>query len=70
MKKIYRCHVDLDSFKKTDTGKRKVWFTANVITYCCSCEPCLFIWERSTKYNDYNPYSGYVPVKRVKLLWD
>ena len=66
--KSYKCHIDFDHFKYTNTGKRKVWRTDNVRTYCCSFTPTLFVWERATKFNNYNPYSGYVEEKHVELI--
>jgi len=63
-----RCYVNLKGFKKTQTGKQKVWQTDNRITYCCSLSPALFVWEKNTKHNDYNGYSGYVPLKSVTIL--
>ena len=66
--KSYRCTVDMDGFRKTKTGKRKVWRTDNKITYCCSLNPTLFIWEKNTRYNHYDGYSGYVSSKLVTII--
>lgn len=66
--KSYKCHIDLDLFRNTETGKRKVWRTDNEVTYCCCTTPTLFIWERATKFNEYNPYSGYIDAKHVELI--
>jgi len=65
--KSFRCIVDLDGFRKTETGKQKIWRTDNRITYCCSSTPSLFIWEKNTKYNHYEGYSGYVDPSVVTL---
>ena len=68
MKKTFRCHVNLEGFDKTSTGKRKVWRTDNELTYCCSFTPSLFIWEKNTKYNHYEGYYGYVGLDWVVIL--
>ena len=68
MRKSYKCRVDIDSMRLTETGKQKVWRTDNQITYCCDFVPALFVWERSTKHNEYNPYSGYVNARTVILV--
>lgn len=68
MKKTYKCYVNLDSMEKTDTGKRKVWRTDNITTFCCDIVPALFVWEKSTKHNGYNGYNGYVNARYVKLI--
>jgi hypothetical protein len=61
-----RCYVNLDGFRKTKSGKRKVWQTDGVVTYCCSANPSLFVWEKNTRYNDYNGYHGYVNQSQVE----
>jgi len=58
--KSKRVYVNLENFDKTESGKRKVWRTDGQITHCASFEPSLFIWEKNSKHNDYNGYSGYV----------
>jgi len=63
-----RCHVSLDNFKQTLTGKKKVWRTDGVLTHCCDAKPVLFIWEKSTAHNKYNGYSGYVDPSDVEII--
>ncbi len=66
MRKTMRVYVNLEGFDKTETGLRKVWRTDGVQTYACSFEPCYFIWEKGTKHNGYEPYSGYVSIRDVQ----
>ena len=66
--KTYKCHIDLDGFRKTATGKSKVWRTDAVDTFCCSMVPVWFVWERATQYNDYYPYTGYIDPEHIKLI--
>ena len=61
-----KCYVNIDGFRKTISGKRKVWHTDGVITFCCSPVKCVFIKEKATKHNGYEPYSGYVEQKYVE----
>jgi len=60
-----RVVVDFDGFRFTDTGKRKIWRSDLVKTHCCSLDASVFIWEKNTKHNDYNGYSGYMNPKYV-----
>jgi hypothetical protein len=66
--KTYRCHIKGEGFDRTQTGKRKVWRTDNIPTFCCEAIASFFIWERATKYNDYNPYSGYVRKEDIEII--
>ena len=68
MKMTFRCLIDIEGFRKTESGKRKIWKTDNLLTFCCSVNPALFIWEKAAKNNDFNPYSGYVNKKSVTIL--
>ena len=68
MKKTFRCLIDIEGFRKTETGKKKIWRTDNVPTYCCSITPALFIWEKATRHNGYDPYSGYVNTNSITIL--
>ena len=63
-----RCTINLDNFRKTETGKTKIWQTDGIKTYCCSLTPSLFVWERNTRANNYQGYSGYVQVSDVTIL--
>ena len=60
-----RVVVDFDGFRLTESGKRKVWRSNMEPDYCCCLEPMVFIWEKNTKHNDYNGYSGYMNPKYV-----
>jgi len=60
--------INLPDMKYNKNGTRKVWRTDNVETYCASIIPALLVWEKSTKYNGYNAYSGYVESKAVRLI--
>ena len=66
--KSYRCLIDVDGFRKTDTGKRKIWRTDNIDTYCCCLTPAVFVRERATKHNGYEPYTGYFERKHITIL--
>ncbi len=66
--KSYRCHIDLDGMEFTESGKRKVWRVDLVPTFCCSLVATHFVWEKSTKYNDYNGYGTYVHHSAIRLL--
>ncbi len=63
-----KCYVNLNGFRKTETGKRKVWTTDGEPTYCCELRPSYFVHEKNTKHNGYNGYSGYVHCSNVTLL--
>ena len=68
MKKTHRCTLDIPDMKKTESGKTKIWKTDNIRTFCCEIHPSLFIWEKATKHNNYDPYYGYVYEKHVILI--
>jgi len=80
---MLRVHVDIPNLTHTVSGKRKVWFTngkhhpqlckrqdelGQWITYACSLDPVIFVWEKNTKYNDYNGHSFYVSPKHVEVI--
>ena len=66
--KRHRVFVNLDGFEKTNSGKRKVWYTDKIRTYCCTMQPAFFVWEKSHRGNDYDPYSGYVDCKYIETV--
>ena len=63
-----RIHVNLPGFTHTESGKRKVWQSDLVKTYCCSLYPDYFIWEKNTRHNGYNGYNGYVSIKAIEVI--
>ena len=78
-----RIHVNIPNMTHTDTGKRKVWYTNGKhypmllkrqdelkqwLTYACSLDPVVFVYEKNTKHNDYNGWSGYVSPKYITHL--
>lgn len=65
---IHRCYVNIEGYNKTLSGRRKIWWTDGIKTYCCSANPTLLIWEKANKYNSYNPYSGYVNFYDVEFI--
>jgi hypothetical protein len=67
-RKTYRCYVNIDYLAKTDTGRRKIWRTDAVPTYVCSFTPAYFIWEKATRHNGYNAYTGYVHTNAVTFI--
>lgn len=60
MKKTYRVKLELDDKKAT------IYRTDGIATYCCSMQRDFFCWQRNTKYNDYNGWSGYVSASILK----
>ena len=65
--KEMKCYVNIEGFKKTESGKRKVWTTDGVPTYCCCFTPAYFVWEKATRHNNHDPYSGYMNCVDVEL---
>ena len=70
-----RIHVDMPHKTHTETGKRKVWYTNGKqhpqylsFTYACSLDPVVFVYEKNTKHNDYNGWSGYISPKYIEVL--
>jgi len=61
-----RIYVNFPGMTHTETGKRKVWYTDKVETYCCSLDPTYYVWEKKTKHNGYNGYTGYVSTKYIQ----
>jgi len=55
-RKTYRVKLFLDG----DT-KERIYRTDGIPTHCCSFAVDFFCWEKNTKYNGYNGWSGYVP---------
>lgn len=70
IKRTYRCHIDSEFMRKTESGKKKVWRCDGLITFCCSFSPSTFIWEKDTTHNDYNGYYGYVHPANVWIVDD
>jgi len=69
MKKIKKCYINnIPGLEKTQTGKRKIWFTDGVPTRCCSLKISYFVYEKNTKYNLYNRYSGYINERNVEFI--
>jgi len=67
-RKTYRCYVNGEGMTHTDMGKRKVWRTDAVPTHCCSLAMSYFVWEKSTKHNRYQGWSGYVSPGQVTFI--
>jgi hypothetical protein len=70
-----RIHVDMPHMTHTKTGKRKVWYTNGKqhpqylsFTYACSLDPVVFVYEKNTKHNDYNGWSGYISPRHIEVL--
>ena len=61
MRKTWRIKLQFDG----DT-KPKVYRTNGQPTCCCSLQIDYFTWEKNTKYNDYNGWSGYISAAMVK----
>jgi hypothetical protein len=60
-RKTYRVKIMLDG----DT-RETVYRTDGVPTHCCEAAISYFLWERNTKYNRYQGWSGYVREQAVK----
>ena len=57
MRKTYRIKLQ---------DEKTVYRTDGVPTNCCSFQTDFFIWERNSKHNNYNGYSGYIPESDLK----
>ncbi len=64
--KSKRVYVNLPDFDKNENGTRKVWRTDGVPTHCASFEVSYFIWEKNTRHNGYEGYSGYVSANVIQ----
>ncbi len=60
-RKTYRLRIQLDG----DT-KPQVYRTDGVPTHCCSFDVSFFTWEKNTKYNHYQGWSGYISYNALK----
>lgn len=47
------------TFRVKMRGDKKIYRTDGIPTHCCSFDVGYFLWERNTKFNDYNGWSGY-----------
>jgi len=54
-RKTYRVKLHLDGWDRP-----RVYRTDGVPTHCCSLQVDYFCWEKNTKYNGYQGWSGYV----------
>jgi hypothetical protein len=57
MKKTYRIKLD---------GDKTIYRTDGQPTHCCSFQVDYFTWERNTKSNGYNGWSGYISESDIK----
>ena len=57
MKKTYRIKLQ---------DEKTIYRTDGIPTNCCSLQTDFFIWERNTKHNDYNGYTGYISKSALK----
>ena len=55
MRKTYRIKLHLQG-----DSKPRIYRTDGIPTNCCSFQVDFFVWERNTKYNNYDGWSGYV----------
>ena len=55
MKKTFRVKLNLEGEKPG-----KIHRTDGIPTHCASFQVDYFTWEKSTKYNDYHGWMGYV----------
>lgn len=68
MKRSRRCYVSIPGYDRNENGTRKVWRTHAEPTYCCEGRPSYYVFERNTRFNDYNGYGGYFHVSDVELV--
>lgn len=54
-RKTYRVKLDL-----LGNNKPSIYRTDGIPTHCCSFQTDYFCWEKNTKFNSYNGWSGYV----------
>lgn len=55
MRRTFRLRLMLDG-----DVKPHIYRTDGKPTHCCSLQVDYFCWEKNTKYNEYNGWSGYV----------
>jgi len=60
-RKTYRVKLQL-----AGDDKPKIYRTDGVPTHCCSLQAACFVWERNTKYNNYDGWSGYISESVIK----
>ena len=60
-KKTYRVKLQLDG-----DDKERIYRTDGIPTHCCSFAVDYFCWEKNTKYNGYNGWSGYVASSAIE----
>jgi len=60
-RKTYRINLELEG-----DPKGKIYRTDGIPTHCCSMETDYFIWEKNTKHNNYQGYSGYVSASTIE----
>jgi len=58
--KTYRVKLHLDG------DKPRIYRTDGKPTCCCSSEVNYFVWERNTKYNNYNGWHGYLSQRYIQ----
>jgi len=60
-RKTYRIKLNLDGGNKT-----RIYRTDGIPTHCCSLFTDYEVWERNTKHNGYDGWSGYISERLVK----
>lgn len=61
MNKTYRINLELEGDRKG-----KIYRTDGIPTHCCSFAIDYFCWEKNTKYNNYQGWSGYISENVIK----
>ncbi len=61
MRKTYRVKIWLDG-----DNKARIYRTDGIPTHCCSLSVDYFVWERNTRFNNYEGWSGYVNSNIIK----
>ena len=60
-KKTYRVKLHLDG-----DDKPHIYRTDGIPTHCCSFQVDYFCWEKNTKFNNYQGWSGYVNASTIE----
>ena len=63
--KTFRVKLMLDG-----DNRSRIYRTDGKPTHCCSFQVDYFVWERNTKHNNYQGWSGYVNETAIKKSLD
>ena len=61
MRKTWRIRLHLDG-----DSKSRIYRTDGKPTHCCSFAVSYFVWEKNTKFNNYQGWTGYITAGTLK----